>query len=507
MDFLASERGANRLFSLLAFFVLPLCALILTNKADPDLWMHLTAGRLIAETGGVPQRDLYSFAAYGTEWVSHEWLFQLLAYCTFQALGAAGLMAAKGAAGAAALYLIYRTIALNAESLVVRSFVFLCTSVVLICLGLTCRPQIATFLGCALLLYLHHRRRLEWGPWLLVPWSWLHGGFLAGIAILLVVCAGEALSGRPFRRLLFHTALAAAATLLNPYGSRLWTRILETLTLPSLGRHVIEWQPFWGSGVALYRWIIVSFAAALAVGFAADRDRKRRLTPWLLAAAGLAASLFSVRHLLLLAILSAAPIAASLERLRGSLSARGAANRYFLSTFSALMIAAMLLPALFISSRDVPVGAIAIQEEGGGWVAYPKGAARFIQGNRLEGRLWSDVNAGGYLVWHLYPACLVFMDTRLEHVYSEAQMADYLTATAAAPGWDAVLAKHRPDMLLLPASSPLASAAARADWRPLYRDPDHILLAQDRPAFSALIEAYRKEPKLSPRPALPWLFP
>lgn len=142
-----SDRFARKLYALLVFAALPLGALVLTNKADPDLWMHLRAGRLMVETCAVPRHDPFSFALNGAPWVDHEWLFQLLAYGVFAAFGTAGLMAAKGLVGGATMFCLYGAAAQRAESLPVRAFVFLVSSVVVVCLGLTCRPQIATFLA------------------------------------------------------------------------------------------------------------------------------------------------------------------------------------------------------------------------------------------------------------------------------------------------------------------------------------------------------------------------
>lgn len=517
MDSLSSERAARRMLSLLVFFALPLAGLLLTNKADPDLWMHLMTGRGIAETGGVPRFDAFSFSAEGRDWVSHEWLFQLLAFRVFDSFGPAGLLAAKAAVGAAMLFFLYRQIALYAGALAVRGFVFLTVSLVVLSMGFTCRPQIFTFLGLALSLYLFHRARaggerekkhFALAPWLLLPWSWFHGGFTAGAGIFLIIIVGERISGRPVRLLSLNTALASAATLLGPYGPRLWGRIYGTLSMPALNRSMVEWQPFWSSGVPLYKWCIVFFAALLLVCFIADTERRKNVTVWLLAAAGLAAALYSVRHLLLLALISAAPLAEGLERLRGRFAAGEPPARGFLGAFNLavlVLIGGLAAWVLYWTPvhRKIPLGAIVVQEPGPSWATYPKGAAEFMRSSSVGGRLWSDANVGAYLVWHLYPACRVFMDTRFEHIYTGEQMGDYAAAMAAAAGWESVLRKYGVELLLLPAGSPLAEAARRGNWRVLYRDPDYLLLAdRSNPSFKGIAG-----PALSPLPPLPWLFP
>lgn len=510
----ASERAARRLYALLVFAALPLCALTLTNKADPDLWMHLRAGRQIVETRDVPRVDSYSFIAQGRPWVSHEWLFQLLAFLVFAGLGSVGLMAAKGLLGAATMACLYGAAAGRAESLAVRAFVFLISSLFVVCLGFTCRPHIFTlfFTSLIVLLLVRSRKSLDFAPWMLLPWSWLHGGFVAGIAFFMVIAAGEALSGRRPFRLLAHVMLATSATALNPYGFALWTRIAETLTTSGLGRAVVEWQPFWASGVPLYRGGIVLFGVLLGLVFAADAKRREDATPWLLATAGLAASILSVRHLLLLAILAVPALAGGLERLRSRTSTDSESPRpgaLILFNLSVIALLAGLAAWVFYEvpvRQGIPLGRLVYGESEPGWVTYPKGAAGFLRERGVKGRLWSDVNVGGYLVWHLHPSIQVFMDPRYEHVYTPAETADYGAASAAA-GWENILDKYAPDLLLLPAASPLAKAAEGPRWRPIYRDPDYILLAGDSPAYAGLVKEFARAPKVSARPPLPWLFP
>ncbi|OGS01005.1 MAG: hypothetical protein A2V88_16705 [Elusimicrobia bacterium RBG_16_66_12] len=511
----ASERLAQGLYALLVFAALPLCALTLTNKTDPDLWMHLRAGRQIVETRDVPRADLYSFVAQGRPWVSHEWLFQLLAYRVFAALGSAGLMAAKGLLGAATMACLYGAAAARAQSLAVRAFVFLTSSLFVVTLGFTARPHVFTlfFISLIALLLTRNRKSLDLAPWILLPWSWLHGGFVAGIAFFGLIAVGEVLSGRRPSRLLAHLMLATASTAINPYGLALWSRIAETLTTPGLGRAVVEWQPVWTSGVPLYRDGIVLFGVLLGGVFAADKERRVDATPWLLAGAGLAASILSVRHLLLLAILAVPALAGGLERLRSRTSTGSDSPRpgvLVLFNLSLITLLAGLAAWVFYEvpiRQKVPLGRLVYGESEPGWVTYPKGAADFLRERGVKGRLWSDVNVGGYLVWHLSPSIQVFMDPRYEHVYTPAEVADYGAASAAVPGWEKILDKYAPDLLLLPVSSPLAKAAEGPRWKPVYRDPDYVLLAGSSPTYAGLVKEFARDPKVSARPPLPWLFP
>ena len=502
-----SERFARRLYALLVFAALPLAALVLTNKADPDLWMHLRAGRLMVETRDVPRHDPFSFAIEGAPWVDHEWLFQLLAFGIFAGFGAAGLMVAKGLVGAATMGCIYGAVSSRAESLPVRAFVFLASSTVVVCLGFTCRPQIITLLGCALIVFLHQRSgrggSLDFAPWILVPWSWFHGGFAAGAALFVLIAAGEAINGRPRGKMIANLLPALGATAFNPYGFGLWGKIYEMLAGSALRRFILEWRPFWASGVGLYRGTIVFFAALLAVAFSADEKRRENAVEWLLVAAGLGASVLSVRHLLLLAILSVPALAIGFEKLRLRSAKATAPSPAVLRLFAGSIFALLAVLAFWIFyevpvREGVPLGALVYGEKEPGWLAYPKGAADFLNARGFTGRVWSDASVGGYLVWHLKPACRIFLDGRTD-LYPVDVLSDYAAAMAAAPGWKSVLARCAPDLLLLPVGVPLATAApASGAWHAVYRDPDYVAL--ERGTNSAALGT-------APRPPLPWLFP
>jgi hypothetical protein len=506
-----TERLARRLYSLLVFGALPLAALVLTNKADPDLWMHLRAGALMVVTRDVPRVDPYSFALAGAPWVDHEWLFQLVSFCLFAAFGSAGLMLFKGLVGAAAMDCVHGAVARRAESLPVRAFVFLLCSAVFVCLGFTARPQIFTLLGCAQIVFVHQLSRsggaresalLDYAPWMLVPWSWLHGGFVAGAALFGLIAVGEAINGRPRGKLLANLLLALGATAINPYGFELWGKVFGMLGSRELSRFIVEWRPVWAPGVGLYRGLIALFAVLLAIAYAADEDWKRNASEWLLAAAGLAASVLSVRHLLILSIVAAPALALGFERLRLRSAQAAEPNPLVLKLFGASVGALLLILAFWVfyevpAREGVPLGALVYGEKEPGWLVYPKGAVDFLNARGFSGKIWSEATVGGYVSWHL-PKARVFLDGRTD-LYPVDVLEDYSAAMAAAPGWEDILDRRDPDLLLLPVNAPLASAAAASEkWRAIYWDPDSIAFERG-PSIDP--------PPLSPRPPLPWLFP
>ena len=59
---------------------------------DLDLWLHLATGRHIIDNFSIPQADIFSASLYGSPWINHEWLFQVIVYSMYQFLGIEGII-------------------------------------------------------------------------------------------------------------------------------------------------------------------------------------------------------------------------------------------------------------------------------------------------------------------------------------------------------------------------------------------------------------------------------
>src|SRR5690349_12740586 len=65
------------------------------NLADPDLWGHLTWGRLMIHDRTLLRTDTFSYTAAGRPFFDHEWLADLLTAEVFDTFGPVGLIALK----------------------------------------------------------------------------------------------------------------------------------------------------------------------------------------------------------------------------------------------------------------------------------------------------------------------------------------------------------------------------------------------------------------------------
>src|ERR671932_1617198 len=93
----------RRLFEIILFAALFVMAT--REISDPDFWWHLRTGQYIVETRTIPHTDIYSFTNNGKEWVTHEWLSEVLIYLLYRA-GGFGLLIVSFAAIITASFLI-----------------------------------------------------------------------------------------------------------------------------------------------------------------------------------------------------------------------------------------------------------------------------------------------------------------------------------------------------------------------------------------------------------------
>src|SRR5437870_13766645 len=90
--------------------LVPLFAFTVASFAvrNSDFWLHLATGRELAAgkyTFGV---DPFAYTTEGVYWVNHAWLFDLLLYRTYQAVGGTGLVVLQAVAVALLAVLLLR---------------------------------------------------------------------------------------------------------------------------------------------------------------------------------------------------------------------------------------------------------------------------------------------------------------------------------------------------------------------------------------------------------------
>jgi len=253
------------------------------SGADPDLWGHVQYGRDVL-IDGLPTTGTYNYTAVGYRWINHENLSELALAIGTDTLGPASLLVLKALLGVAICCLPFLVVKPKSENLFPLSVLSL-----IIALNLTnhwsLRPQLFSFGFFALLIGLLHyafagwqgrwnlpwcrstfraeaaeplswsHKRVRW-LWLMVPlicvWTNSHGGFAAGLAVLIAYLVCRMLEAAAScgwqsvgmqKRLCLMIFGALIATLLNPYSVELHRWMLSALGEPR--PEITEWHPLY----------------------------------------------------------------------------------------------------------------------------------------------------------------------------------------------------------------------------------------------------------------------
>ncbi len=472
-------------------FVLSLVTLSVRETIDPDMWWHLRTGEWVLEHG-IPHADVFSFTAPGREWITHEWLTEIMMTLLWRIGGFHALMLVFAGVVASAFLIVYRRC-------IARPY--LAAFIVLLGLlaakqSIGARPQTFNWLFLALFLYIvesvkdgrFHRRVFLLFPVLTVIWVNMHGGYLIGIVLLATYAFGDALqmrSGLPHTRSLGSTGvrwlviavfLCFAASMINPNGYRLWAYPFETLGQRFSQLNTSEWQPpnfysidFWPFGIMLALGI-----ASLAL----SRERPGWTDVLLFVGTGMA-GLTAARHIPIFALVTAPIIvryaASALDAEQSHPLIQGVSPKHTLSSVRVFAhYAIALLMTLLASARIVDVA----QKNDAAIAAwYPVAAVDFLEreGWAQTRNGYNHFDWGGYLIWRGVP---VFIDGRPD-MYGDDFMLMYMQTLAASPEWRDPLDEYAVDYVLTRPAGPLSILLTESDdWREVYRDEVALVFAK-----------------------------
>jgi hypothetical protein len=462
-----------------------------TTVADADLWGYLSFGRLFWQTRRFPYHDIFSYVPTLNPWVYHEWLTGVIFYPIYQNFGAPGLQLLKYALALATLGLVYLTARKRGSGeLAAVLGIFLISGLLRMGYG-PVRAQVITYFCFALTLYLLESARVS-GRWprlgYLLPlqliWCNAHGGFLAGLGLILIYAVGQTLSGRPARFFWIFGALAGLVTLINPYGVKYWTYLIHAVTMPR--PQIAEWlsvyQAFGEQGVRgslLYFFLLNVIAVvwvfrfreitgALALTLTAYLGWKHlRHQPFFLLVLG--AYLPGLLSVYLEDLASRARLMACWHRLGVKIPVTAGILLVILNAYH------FLQPSPF-SLRLPPIPEKAAESP----FYYPLGAMDYLRRHGLGGKILVHFDWGEYLIWDLYPHCQVALDGRFETVYPPEVAKEYFDFILATPRWRQFLLHYPPDLILVDSRSRVyALLRAEPGWRLAYADQGCALLRRD----------------------------
>jgi hypothetical protein len=475
--------NTRRLFVLL--FAVALFTMAVRETLDPDMWWHLRAGEYILQNG-IPRQDVFSFTVPDHEWITHEWLSEVIMWLIYQAAGLPGLMVFFAAITAITFGLVY---------LVCVGRPFLAAFVVLLAAFASAivwgaRPQMFNLLLTAVFVLIVERyrsgqfgrRALWWLPPLTAVWANLHSGYLLGVVLLATYVVGEVtqrllvqrivnslhgLTWPQIRYLAVITVLSFLAAALNPNGPELWIYPFFTLGSSAMQAYIQEWHsPDFHQS---YFWPFGLLAGLGVISWVYSRQRPTA-TDLLLFGGTAAASLVSARNIPIFAVVVPAIVSRHLLSALSEtaayplLSGQSAPPRpsSLMTALNWLVVALAVVTALGWTAGKI------ISNEEAITARYPVAAVDYLEENGLSGaRGYNSYNWGGYLIWRGLP---VFVDGRAD-VYGDDFLFYYRRAFDATPHWQDPLDDHNVEYVLMEAGSSLGVVLeASGRWSLVYED-------------------------------------
>lgn len=447
---LRTSRVPARLRALWLLAACTICAFPFSvNVVDPDLWGHVQYGQDWLAEGTLPRFSSHNFTAVGYPWINHENLAELALAKGFENFGNLGMLLFKFSLGLSLVLVAF----LRARKKDVANVAFW-TLAILASYALhpfwLFRPQLATWLGLALMIGLFDRAFRQWHLDQTVRWRWLaglpvlfvlwtnaHGGFLAGLCLMVAYFGGrtceaiwpnreqirEQLWQHPAIRKTAGLAVVAAvsllATLLNPYGIE-----LHQWLVASLGEarpEIIEWHrpsilaPVFAPFFVLVLLSLLSWCVS---------DERRDWTHGLVLMLTLVQALLHIRHIGLFSVLALLWLPSHFssllkisfaERLQSLFQPLASRNGRLGSYGSPATIVCCFIVALTmaaLTTRRLTTLPVLSKQ-------YPVQALQFMKANDIQGRLVVSFNWAQYAIAALQPDSTVGFDGRFRTCYPQ----------------------------------------------------------------------------------------
>jgi hypothetical protein len=452
---------------------------------EPDLFWHLAQGREIA-AGRLVRTNLFSATYPDLPQPSTSWLFDFGTYALWQVGGGATIQAAQALVVSLALVLV--VMAARRRAPLAAALAVAALGVFVIEPRALPRPHTVSLLGMAACAFLVETARAKRSAVPLVAavpvvalWSNLHVECFFGIALIGLFAAGELVRPTVLGRLQALAAgalaaLAAAATVANPYGPGLLRYLWANASVPSVIRIAELQSPYLPNYAPFFLYLLCGAALLLR------RPRSVALWEALVCVAFAWLALRYLRFTALSFCATAPVVAAHLARF-----ARGRREGRWLvgaSLAAGLLVCRMPPAALF---GQLVVGSAALVPPD----IIPVGAAEFSRTVGLAGPLFNSNNIGGYLIWGRYPDVRVFQDARLQ-AYPPDHFRKIMTAYGSQQAWDALVAGVDWAVLSRPRPNELSGAGRfpRNRWATVYWDEAAEVLVRRTGTHAGLIATH-----------------
>lgn len=449
------------------------------NSADFDLWHRLAAGKLFFANGHVAQTDIFAYTPVKDYWIDHEWGSGVVFYWIMEHFGSAGLSFLKILLMFLTflpVYLINRMRTKEPGKYRIL-FYFLFLYALLFGFVYTIRSQAFTYAFFAIWMYLielikkGNKKLLAIFPLMTVIWANLHGGFVAGLGLLVVM-------GFPVTAL-----ISGFLTTINPYGFKYWQFLYEAITMERT--YITEWQPLnlRGDVMIAFGFKILLIMCIITLPYLLIQLIKKVKAAQLEDNINIKAILRQINWSELIIVLLTCYL--SLKHLRHNVFFVITASAYMgesffqaISSYTSFISKKIILTLELI--KDIIVYAVILLAGGLTLVFaplqldlknFPYNSVEFIKINKLSGNLLVLFNWGAYSFWELYPQCKVSLDSRYEEVYPDSTVEESARFWYLDRDWTGLMKNYKTDLMLIDKTYPVyTELLTHDDWKMIYDD-------------------------------------
>jgi hypothetical protein len=457
-------------------FVAVMLALLLSMSSffslnDPDYFWHYREGEYIFQNHSIAYGDRYSFSMPGFEWINHEWASDTLMYAIERYLGTTALSLWYVFLFALTIWIVAAS---KKRKLNIIDFIVGVVGFGTLLEYVGVRQQMYTLLFFALLIYVLQKNRakvLWFLPLLFAVWANIHAGFTAGIAAFgLVVMyklylwfVDKSEEGKDWPVYVVTGLLSIAATLLNPYGVRVYEVILMTLGDSYMTKYIDEWLSLLINVSNRYFVFLAVFLALFSFKQAKESPYRHLillipfffLLPWR-----------SVKYVPYFVIIA---IPYLLDTTDGLLSPSHIKHykKVATSAVGLLPLAAFVLGGIFFIWPGI---LLEVRQSG-----YPSEAAVSALRSDPGERVFNHYNWGGYLIRYV-PEKKYFIDGRMpswwdaQH-YAFRDYVDFSNCTNAA----LILDDYKPDTIFWPVGEQSVKYRLPEKMRKALEDPGKLI--------------------------------
>jgi hypothetical protein len=450
---------------------------------DGDLPRHLLTGRTILETKTIPTTELFVYPYEGRPYVSHEWLTDVTFYLIQNYLGLAGLVILAAILLASTFTSLYSYISARLDIRLPVLVLFLWGAAVT-SLNWVVRPHLISM--CLLAVWLIWTDKLARGEkfplWIffvtMIVWSNLHGEFIAGMLVLLAYTVGWTMEFL-FNRLntdpgtgarLWAAFLASGvASLLNPATYHPYFTILGFVNNKYLMSRMAEANP---PDFSRPEFLVLLGLLAISILLLAIHSKRLTAGQAFLLTGFSAMSLMAARNIHLYGVVAPFVLAETVHSLTSP--------RVVSALESVLRnVEGQVKSALWPVVTVIVFGALILGTKARAIYSFdstffPVDAVTWLEEHPQSGRMFNDLNWGGYIAYRLWPEQKVFADSMAD-VTGEMTL-QYETALTISQGWETVFTKYQIEWVILPDTAPVVSKLQDMGWQTLYTDETTIIL-------------------------------